>query len=113
MRLDGPATPGSTRKVDTLVSRQHLGAADPGKLLEALRAKYGAPVYVRNNGTDLVWLGRDPTRPDASPLQITADVHGEITANGSHETVLDVGEKPYADPRPKPVVQATAAAAKL
>ncbi len=113
VRLDGPAPPESTRKVDTLVSRQYLGAADPAKLLEALRAKYGAPVYVRNNGTDLVWLGRDPARPDASPLQITADVHSEITASGAHETVLDVSVKPYADPRPKPVVQAAAAAAKL
>ena len=113
VRLDGPATPGSSRQVDTIVSRQHLGAADPAKLLDALRAKYGLPVYVRNNGTDLVWLGHDPARPDASPLQVTADVHDEITASGAHETVLDVSEKPYADPRPKPVVQSAAAAAKL
>ena len=113
LRLDGPEAPGSSRKMDTIVSRQHLGAADPAKLLAALRAKYRAPVYVRNAGTDLVWLGRDPSRPDASPLQITADVHGEITASGAHETVLDVSERPYADPRPKPAAQAAAAAAKL
>ena len=111
--MGGPATTGSARKVDTLVSRQHLGMADSAKLLEALRAKYGSPVYVRNDGTDLVWLGHDPSRLDASPLQITADVHDEPTASGAHQTVLDVSEKPYADPHPKPAVQAAAAAAKL
>ena len=113
LRLDGPAPPGAFRRVDALVSRQHLGAADAGKVLAELKAKYGSPVYVRNAGSNLVWLGRDPSRSDGVPLQITANVGDEIDANGTRETVLTVEEKLYADPRPKPAVQATATAAKL
>ena len=114
VRLDGNATAGSTHTVEVLVSQQHLGEADAGKLLTELKAKYGPPVYVRNSGTNLVWLGRDPARLDGSPLEVTADVRDDPLQVGRHESVLSVTIEPYVDPRPKPAAQAaTSAAAKL
>lgn len=114
VRLDGNATAGSAHTVEALTSQQHLGEADAGKLLAELKAKYGPPVYARNSGTNLVWLGRDPSRLDASPIEVTADVRDDPMQVGRHESVLSVTIEPYVDPRPKPATQAaTSAAAKL
>ena len=112
VRLDGNASPGSSHTVVAMASRQLLGSTSPATVLASLRGKFGSPTYVRNQGNNLVWLGRDPAHLDAPPVQVTADVRENPEA-GVHGTVLTVTVEPYRDPHPKPVPQAASVAAKL
>jgi len=103
---------GTSQTVTAVSSEQHL-ASDPASLLAALRGKYGPPTYVRNNGSNLVWVGRDPAHPDAPASQIVADV-SQQGQDGARETLLSVVVTSYEDPHPKaPPAPTVSAAPKL
>ena len=100
------------QKVTAVASEQHL-AFDPATLLGALRGKCGPPTYVRNEGSNLVWVGRDPANPDSPASQVLADVRQQGQDN-ARETVLVVIVTPYEDPHPKaPSAPTVSAAPKL
>lgn len=101
VKLSAATAPGAPQTVTEVSAQQHLSTSDVGPLLAALRGKYGPPTYVRNDGSNLVWIGRDPAHPDSPSVQVMADVqqNGQGT---SRETTLTVAIQPYVDPRPKP-----------
>ena len=94
--------PGKADEVRHISARQFLPGVAAASVLAALTDKYGKPVYVRNNGSNLVWIGRDPSSPDQSPVVVEADVRaqGQQPAAG---VVLSVEIGGYVDPRPAPV----------
>ena len=93
----------------SLATEQRLATSDSAALLAALRTKYGVPTYVRNDGTNLVWIGRDPANPDSPAVQVMADV--SLNGQGAaRQTVLMIEIQAYADPRPKPAPAPPAAA---
>ena len=91
------------RASTALTAQQHLSGTSAKALLGAVKAKYGPPLYARNGGTNLDWVGRDPAHRESPPLEIIADVRAD-TGGGGY--VLTVQEKPYQDPRPKPAASA-------
>ena len=103
VRLDPDARP-----VTAVTTRQRLSGTSAEALLGAVKAKYGPPLYTRNDGTNLDWVGRDPANRDGAPVEIIADVRPD---NGGSSLLLTVWEKPYQDPRPKPAAPAPAALA--
>ena len=109
VKLDSAIGPGAPRKLATIATEQRLATADSAALLTALRTKYGVPTYVRNDGTNLVWIGRDPANPDTPAVQVMADVsqNGQGT---ERQTILLIEIQAYADPRPKPAPTPPAAA---
>ena len=96
------------RLVTAVTTRQRLSGTSTEALLGAVKAKYGPPLYTRNDGTNLDWVGRDPANRDGAPVEIIADVRPD---NGGSSLLLTVQEKPYQDPRPKPAAPAPAATA--
>lgn len=97
-----------TRKVVAIATEQHIGGTADA-VLTALKAKYGAPLYTRNGGTNLVWIGRSPGTPDGLPLEIVANVVNGGAAGG-REVVLTVSEEPFQDTRPRPAATPAPAA---
>ncbi len=96
------------RTITGLTAQQRLSGTSADALLGAVKAKYGLPLYTRNGGTNLDWVGRDPANRDGLPIEIIADVRpGEDVGS----FLLTIQEKPYQDPRPKPAAPPLAVAA--
>jgi hypothetical protein len=90
-------------RVGQVAAEQFLAAGDLGTLRQALEEKYGKPTYVRNEGNDLVWVGRDPAKPDEASVKIGARM-GIDNGQAGHRFVLEIGMVPYVDPqRPLPM----------
>ncbi len=105
----------AARRVIGVVTQQHLPGSAPETLAAAVKAKYGTPLYTRNNGSgvNLAWVGRDPGSMDSPPVEIEADVSVPPYA-ADHDVLLTIKETAYQDPRPKPAAApAPAAAPKL
>ena len=96
------------RAVTGVTTQQRLLGTSAEVLLGAVKANYGPPLYTRNGGTNLDWVGRDPANRDGAPVEIIADVRPD---NGGSSLLLTVQEKPYQDPRPKPPAPVPAATA--
>jgi hypothetical protein len=91
-------------RVGQVAAQQFLAGGDAGTLRRALEEKYGKPTYVRGGGSDLMWVGRDPAKPDGEPVKIEALVGTEGGQAGGSRVVLQVSLAPYVDlQRPKPV----------
>ncbi len=90
------------RKVVAIAAEQHISGT-PDAVLGAVKAKYGAPLYVRNGGSNLAWIGRNPGLPDSPPLEIVANaaVGGP---QAPRQVVLTLQEKVFQDTRIKPTV---------
>lgn len=88
-------------RVGQVAAQQFLAGGDAGTLRKSLEEKYGRPTYVRGGGSDLVWVGRDPAKPDGDSVKVEALLG---TESGGSRVVLQVSLMPYVDPqRPKPV----------
>lgn len=96
------------RPVIAVTAQQRLSGTSAEVLLGAVKAKYGAPLYTRNGGMNLDWVGRNPANLDGAPVEIIADVRPD---NGGGSLLLTVWEKPYQDTRPKPAAPAPASLA--
>lgn len=91
-------------RMGQVAAQQFLVGSDLGTLRQALEEKYGKPTYVRNEGNDLVWVGRDPAKPDGMPVKIEARLGVETGQAAGHRFVLEVSMVPYVDPQqPHPV----------
>lgn len=91
-------------RVGQVASEQFLAGGDAGTLRRALEEKYGKATYVRDGGSDLVWVGRDPSKPDGEPVKIEAKL-GVETGPARNRVVLQILMTPYVDPRrPQPAV---------
>jgi len=93
--------PGGANAIVGVSTEQFLAGADLETLPMALRAKYEPPSYVRNNGTNLVWAGRDPVQVENAQVQVTADVQ-KIGQGTEARVQMTVDIRPYVDPTPKP-----------
>ena len=92
-------------RLGQVASEQFLAVGDTATLRRALEDKYGNPTYVRNGGCDLVWVGRDPAKPDGEPVKIEATLRVENGQGAHNHIVLQVSMVPFVDPqRPQPVV---------
>lgn len=92
-------------RVGQVAAQQFLAGGDATTLRRALEEKYGKPTYVRGGGSDLVWVGRDPAKPDGESVIIEAKLGTETGQAAGNRVVLQVSLAPYVDPqRPKPVV---------
>ena len=90
-------------RVGQVASEQFLAGGDAASLRRALEDKYGKPTYVRNGGSDLVWVGRDPGKPDGEPVKIEAKLGMENDQGAVRRAVLQISMVTYVDPqRPKP-----------
>lgn len=91
-------------RVGQVAAQQFLAGGDAGTLRRALEEKYGKPTYVRGGGSDLVWVGRDPSKPDGEQVKVEALIGTENGQATGNRVVLQISLTPYADPRrPKPV----------
>lgn len=96
-------------RVGQVAAQQFLAGGDATTLRRALEDKYGKPTYVRGGGSNLVWVGHDPAKPDTDPLKIEARFGTETGQSGGIRVVLQVSMVPYVDPqRPKPAAAQSA-----
>ena len=92
-------------RVGQVDAQQFLAGGDATTLRRALEEKYGKPTVVRNGGSDLVWVGNDPAKPDGEPIKIEAKLGKENGSSAQNRIVLQISMEPYVDPRrPQAVV---------
>lgn len=94
--------------VSEISAQQFLTSNNVTSIRSTLEDKYGKPTIVRNGGGDLVWIGRDPTRPDDAPVKIEAMMGQENGASAQNRLVLQMSIVSYVDPtKPTVVAQPT------
>ena len=82
-------------RVGQVAAQQFLSGGEASTLRRALEEKYGKPTYVRG-GSDLVWVGRDPAKPDGEPVKIEALTGTENGQAAVNRVVLQISTPSYA-----------------